>query len=195
VNDPSAITLKLHPIDVALSALSEIAADLLAGDRPSRFAEIQRITSVALQVQRLRTPSDVHGALEALDNVPQIYGNNMNFVHGAVMPARPFNDVADINRELIMAAQSFFDQQQGGKTVSELSELMALRSRIRKGGEGEVPEAIQARIDHLLKKMGESSRDNEPRNDSVVPAEPVRRHPLDEQGAGDASRMGEPLAQ
>lgn len=185
MNDLSAITLKPHPIDVALAALSEIAADLLAGDRPSRFAEVQRVTAVALQVQRLRTATDVNGAFEALQAAAPLY-DGVNY--GAVMQ-RP-----DLNRELVMAVQTFFDQQQGGKTASELSDLMALRSRIRKD-EGEVPEAVQARIDHLLKKMGESSRENEPRHDPVVPAESVRRHLPDEQGRGDAPRMGEPLAE
>ena len=54
------VPAKPHPVDVALAAISEVAAELLASGRPSRFVELSRVATVALQVQRIR-PAAVAG--------------------------------------------------------------------------------------------------------------------------------------
>jgi hypothetical protein len=190
-----------HPIDVALAALSQFTMDLLASGRVSRFAELQRVGNVAMQVQQLRPVAGV-------DDV-QPFDDGQNIMAGQPIMMRRhaamgFNDGADLNREVIMLAQKFFEEYT--KTLSkketksdsrmsevmELSDLVGLRSRLRENKE-EIPDAINTRIDHLVQRIGEPPHEPEP--DTVVFANDVRRRPPDGAGEPYGGRVGEPLAE
>lgn len=96
---PPTAPAKPHPIDVALAALGEFAAELLTSNRHSRFAELQSVSVVALHVQRLRPAEgvdDVH--LPDEDDVrfgdiggPMMMANPAPRRHGAIR----WNDGAD----------------------------------------------------------------------------------------------------
>lgn len=191
--------LKPHPIDIALAALSEVAADLLASGKPSRFAELQNVTTIAMTIQQLRPMTGVDNA--------DIMGDG---VFGAPLCQpihhRPYNDGADLNREIIMLAQSFLAQYAEAEKkkaerpdpdvrlneVGELAELFNLRLKLALADQP-VPSEITTRIDHLLKRIGEPPHEPEP--DPVVSALDVRGHPPDGAGDPDGGRVGEPLAE
>jgi hypothetical protein len=212
---------KPHPIDVALAALSEYAAEVLAGDRPSRFAELQVLTHVAQAVQRLKPPEAAGVADMGLGDGEDGFAVNAGFdfnVEAPVMRRRPvaarghrWNDAADINTQMMMLAQRFLQQYVDAEKakaskpdpdvrlneVRELSELFLLRLNIATSGGEALPE-INSRIDHLLKRIGEPPHEParpEPEPDPVVSPHPVRRHQADGAGEPDGGRVGEPLAE
>jgi hypothetical protein len=199
------LTTKPHPLDAALAALSEAAAELLAGDRPSRFGELQTLARIASAIQRLRPGIGVDDVLQEQEEEDAPWVGRFGPVIGRHRVV-PFNDGVDLNREIIMVAQKFFDkyietEQLKAKrpsfesrldVVTELSELMALRLRLMNENQP-VHESIHARIDHLLKRIGEST--HEPERDPVVCPEPLRGYPADGARAPDGDRVGEPLAE
>jgi hypothetical protein len=195
---PVAPPPKPHPIDLALAALSQLAAELLTGNRPSRFAELHTVSQIAVHIQRLR-PDPSLGDMGLGVDAP-MHAPNPGYV---IQPGRrmaAFNDGVDLNREIVMLGQSFlekFMELEKAKTkpadsrlreVTELSELIDLRTRIDKTS-ASIPSAIQSRIDHLLTRIGaphEPAAPDEPASDPVVHPEPVRGHPPD--GAGEPDR-------
>jgi hypothetical protein len=170
---------KPQPVDVALAALSEMAAELLASGRPSRFVELRNVIAIVQNVQRLRSVAGVDDG---------------------------WNDGADLSREIVMLGQNFltqFAEVEKRKAdrpdpdvrlaeVSELAELYMLRLKLA-GADQEVPAEISYRIDHLLKKIGEPTHEPEP--GPVVSSLPVRGHPPDGPGEPDRGGVGEPLAE
>jgi len=201
---PPAPDAKPHPIDVALEALSQFTTDLLASGRVSRFAELQRVGNVAMQVQQLRPAAGVDDVQPLDDGANIVVGGPLYHHRMHRGQAFGFNDGADLNREIIMLAQKFFEEYT--KTLSkketksdsrmsevmELSDLVGLRSRLRENEE-EIPDAINTRIDHLVKRIGEPT--HEPGPDTVVSSNDVRRRPPDGPGQPDGGRVGEPLAE
>jgi len=191
---------KPHPVDVALAALSELAADLLASGKPSRFAELQNVTTIAMTIQQLRPMTGVDDADIVRDGV---FGAPLG---QPIHHRRPYNDGADLNREIIMLAQSFLAQYAEAEKkkaerpdpdvrlneVGELAELFNLRLKLALADQP-VPGEITTRIDHLLKRIGEPPHEPEP--DPVVSALDVRGHPPDGAGDPDGGRVGEPLAE
>lgn len=206
-----AIVPVIHPIDRALGALDEALALLITSGKPSRFAEILRLTNLAHQLQCLRPAGGVD---DVMDDDVGIYGMNggINPAVGGVAVGVPrrFNDAVDLNREIIMVAQNFLksyletEKLKATKPapdvrlaeVGELMELTELRLRLMKEDQP-VPQQIHARIDHLLHRIGEPAHapePPEPRPDPAVHAEPVRGHPPDGAGQLDGDRVGEPVA-
>lgn len=193
-----------HPIDRALLALDEAVALLIASGKPSRFAEVYSLTTLAHQLQLLRPAAGVDDVELEGDEDGDI---GMGMAPPVMLPNRigrrrrigGFNDGADLNREMIMMAQGFLKTYQDIEKakasrptpdvrineVTELAELMQLRLQLMRDGEV-VPTEINTRINHLLKKIGEPSHDqhqDQPQRDSVLSAEPLRGHPPD--GAGE----------
>jgi hypothetical protein len=198
---------KPHPVDIALSALSEVATELLASGKASRFAELQSVTTIALQIQRLRPMAGVDEAI--IDDGDE----NVGYRNGVmrrnpirVQQGMQFNDGADLNREIIMLAQNFLAQYAEAEKkkaskpdpdvrlneVTELAELFMLRLKLA-GADESVPIEINARINQLLKRIGEPP--HELQSDPVVSSLDVRGHPLDGAGEQDGCRVGEPLAE
>lgn len=202
-----ALTLAEHPIDRALTALSEAVALSLAGRSPSRFAEASRLTTLAHQLQGLRPAAGVADVgLDDDDHEGNAGGPNI-MMPNPLPRAYRFNDGADLQREVLMIAQGFLKQYADiekakaakPQTDSRLTEVMELTSlvelRIKIETEQDtksVPEQIQRRIDHLLQRIGEPTHESEP--SAVVPAEPIRGCPPDGAGGQDGDRVGEPLA-
>jgi hypothetical protein len=203
---------KEHPIDRALAALSDAAIDLLATKKPSRFAEVQSLAGLAMQVHTLRPMSGVDDALGADGYDPFVPAIHpvAGYAHGyphRVHHVPAFNDLADINRQLLMLAQNFVQQHADDATkrarrpdaelrlteAGELAELILLRVKLLAAGE-DVPKEVASRIEILLAHTGEAPHASTPEN-AVVPAEPLRRHPLDGPGERDGGRMGEALAE
>jgi hypothetical protein len=201
---PPAAPAKPNPIDAALAALGEVAAELIASGRPGRFAELQRLSAVAQQVQLLRPPESLRVEDMGLD--PEVDGA----LHGApIMMGNPmairggrWNDAADINTQMIMIAQEFLKKYADAElakkaadsrmsAVAELETLMGLRRSLAENKE-QVPEEINARVGHLLKKIGEPPHEPGP-YPAVSPLD-VRRHPPDGAGPDDGGRVGEPVA-
>ena len=201
---------KPHPVDVALAALSEVAAELLAGSRPSRFAELGTVVAVAQTVQQLR-PAGLAG-VEDMGLHP--YEENIVINGGPVMMANPrrrgvriggFHDAADLNTQLLMMAQSFLEKYadieklkaQPTKSrldeVTELAELFGLRMKLALDSPDPVPEEITTRINHLLKRIGEPPHEPEP--DTDLSSDDVRRRPPDGPGRPDGGGLGEPVAE
>ena len=212
-----------HPIDRALAALDDAVTLLVASGKPTRFAEIARLTTLAQQLQLLRPAGGVDDVGGVGDD-----GNGMGYDGGIAMmnganlgglvaaPPRRFNDTADLSREMLMLAQSFLksyaetekvkaDAQAARNqlpidvridVVAELTELMILRNKLALDGVEPVPEEITRRITHLLQRIGEPPHDQpEPQQDPVVHPEPLRGHPPDGAGGLDGDRVGEPLAE
>jgi hypothetical protein len=186
---------KPQPVDVALAALSEMAAELLASGRPSRFVELRNVIAIAQNVQRLRSVAGV-------DDV-EFDGGEDNMLHVPVRArhGRGWNDGADLSREIVMLWQNFltqFAEVEKRKAdrpdpdvrlaeVSELAELYMLRLKLA-GADQEVPAEISYRIDHLLKKIGEPTHEPEPGPVVYGPGEPDRGgvgEPLAERAGGD----------
>lgn len=200
--------LKPHPIDIALAALSEVATDLLASGKPSRFAELQNVTTIAMTIQQLRPMIGVDDADIMGDGVFGAPLGQPIIVNRRARP--PYNDGADLNREIIMLAQNFLatymeaEKKKAAEKasrpepdvrldeVTEMAELFTLRLKLA-GADQEVPREINVRIDHLLKRIGEPPHEPEP--DPVVSALDVRGHPPDGAGDPDGGRVGEPLAE
>lgn len=213
---------KPHPIDVALAALSEYAAEVLAGSRPNRFAELQTIMHVSMAVQRIKPPEMAGVADMGMGEFGEDgFGvGGINFGVGApVMPMRVqrghiprWNDAADINTQMLMMAQKFLTEYMAIEKVkvskpdpdvrlnevTELSELFMLRLKLAASDSvAEVPPEINSRIDHLLKRIGEPPHEpapSEPGPDTVLPADPLRGHQADGAGQPDGGRVGEPVA-
>ena len=141
---------------------------MLASGKHSRFAEVQTISATALYVQQLRPAAgvaDIHLPVEDDGGViggPVMFRNPIGVRHGR------WNDGADLNTQLLMMAQTFLDKyadieklkakptgSRMGEVV-ELSELMGLRSQLRENKE-DVPDAINDRIDHLVKQSESQS--------------------------------------
>ena len=114
---------KPHPVDVALAALSEMSVELLASGKLSRFAELQSVTQIAMQIQRLRPMAGVEDAMGVDDENGVVYGGGIigriqhpiAAIRGHNVPR--FNDGADLNREIIMLAQSFLTTAQSFLTT------------------------------------------------------------------------------
>ena len=217
MNTPPELPLaKPHPVDIALTALGEVAAELLASGKPSRFAELQNVTAIAMQIQRLRPmagigdvfgENDEDGAGGVGFGVVQqpngVWHGQRRHLHH---PVAPFNDGADLNREIIMLAQNFLTQYAEAEKkkaskpdpdvrlneVTELAELYMLRLKLA-GADHDVPNEINTRIDQLLKRIGEPP--HEPESSALVSAFSVRGHPPDGAGEPDGGRVGEPLAE
>jgi hypothetical protein len=210
MNTPPELPLaKPHPVDIALTALGEVAAELLASGKPSRFAELQNVTAIAMQIQRLRPIAgigDVFG-----ENGEDGEGGHFRVVHNPIgvwqgHRAPRFNDGADLYREIIMLAQNFLTQYAEAEKkkaskpdpdvrlneVTELAELYMLRLKLA-GADHDVPNEINTRIDQLLKRIGEPP--HEPESSALVSAFSVRGHPPDGAGEPDGGRVGEPLAE
>jgi hypothetical protein len=115
------------------------------------------------------------------------------------MPLRRFNDAADINTQLIMILQEGLKEWSASQkakasredldirleTVSELGKLFEMRAKLTLA-DSEVPAEIQSRIETLLKRIGAPAHERIiPRSDSVVPADPLRGHPVDGAGQPD----------
>ena len=201
---------KPHPIDVALAALGQFATELLASGKPSRFAEMQMVASIAQHIQRLRPAAGVDdvdlndAAFDGYDALGVMMPNPVRRRQGGIRMAPAFNDTADLNTQILMMAQSFLEKYadieklkaKPGPSrmteVMELSELMGLRSRLREEKE-DVPDELNVRIDHLVKRIGEPV--HEPASDPLVSSDDVRRHPPDFAEQPDRGRVGEPLAQ
>ena len=211
---PAALAPVMHPIDRALGALDEAVALLVTSGKRTRFAEILALSNLASQLQFLRPAAGVDDVPDAYNDGFGVGGVNvgMNMMNGAVMPMRParFNDAVDLNREMIMVAQSFLksyletEKIKASKPapdvrlneVGELAELMELRMKLAQDGQ-DVPAEIGTRIEQLLRRIGEPPHEHhepEPRPDPVVPAEPLRGHPPDGAGQLDGDRVGEPVA-
>lgn len=210
-----------HPIDRALIALDDAVTLLVASGKPTRFAEIARLTTLAQQLQLLRPAAGVDDAVGD-DGNGMGHGGGIVMMNGANLgglvaaPPRRFNDTADLSREMLMLAQSFLksyaetekvkaDAQAARNqlpidvridVVAELTELMILRNKLVLDNAAPVPEEITRRITHLLQRIGEPPHDQpEPQQDPVVHPEPLRGHPPDGAGGLDGDRVGEPLAE
>jgi len=200
---PAPLTLREHPIDRALAALGEAAIMVIATGKPSRFAEVHMLTSIAHQLQQLRPAAGVDDVglggddedNEMMDNGPPMMLPRI----GRRRRMGGFNDGADLNREIIMMAQGFLKSYQEAEKlkasrpapdvridqVTELADLMTLRMQLMREGV-DLPIEINARINTLLQRIGEPSHDqhqDQSQRDSVVSAEPLRGHPPD--GAGE----------
>lgn len=213
---------KPHPIDVALAALSEYAAEVLTGDRPNRFAELQTIMQVSMAVQRLKPPeiagvADM-GMGEFGDDGFGVGGVNFGapvMAHNPIHVRRGhiprWNDGADMQTQMMMMAQNFLkeytaiEKAKASKPdpdvrlneVSELAELFMLRLKLA-GADQEVPPEINYRVNALLKRIGEPPHEpapSEPGPDTVLPADPLRGHQADGAGQPDGGRVGEPVAE
>lgn len=200
-----------HPIDRALAAIGDAISLALASDKPSKFAEIGRLTNIAHKLGALRPARGVDGVHADAGAPYDEYGDNGAVMGGPnLLPVRPYNEGADINRQMIMLAQGFlreYAEIEKAKLnkppiaegrlleVTELSELFELRIKLSAEKQA-VPEQIGARIDYLLKRIGEPPHEPEPRpgSDSLVPAQPLRGHPPDGAGQPDGDRVGEPVA-
>jgi hypothetical protein len=161
---PAPVPAKPDPVDVALVALSEVATELLAGDRPSRFAELRQVMGVAMQVQRLRSAATV--SVEDMGMVDDDEG--MGVIRHHRNPR--WNDAADLNTQVIMLAQKFLEQYAEAEKkkasrpdpdvrlneVTELAELFELRLKLALA-DHPVPDEITYRINQLLKRIGESA--------------------------------------
>ena len=208
MSDETAVApAKVHPIDVALAALSEAAVEILLSDKPSRFAEAQRIMSVATHVQQLRPASRVADLLDEEDHamafgglaapVPPFHHQNMA-MPGARRGGVRWNDTADLTTQLIMVLQQALEAQKP-KTpdvesrlavVKEMAALFELRLKLALVNEA-VPQELTTRIDYLLKKTGAPPHEPEPsREHPLVPADPLRGHPPDGAGEEDGDSNG-----
>jgi hypothetical protein len=207
---------KLHPIDIALAALTEFAAETLVSGRPSRFAELQRVITIAAHVQALRVPTSVEDADNKMFEGGNVGGMIGGFGDGLPMPEPPmhryvhrgvrFNDGADLNREIIMVAQQYLAHTLDAEkkktvpdnrldAVAELAKLIELRAKLVLADQ-DVPPEIGYRIDTLLKRIGEPSHAPEPDpGPAPVPADDLRRREADGAGQPDGGRVGEPLAE
>jgi len=178
---------KPHPVDIALAALSELAAGLIASGKPSRFAELQNVTGIAMTIQRLRPMGGVEDVFDDLAPGAAMGGGFIGQAIGHQRGVR-FNDGADLNREIIMLAQNFLatyaeaEKKKAAEKasrpepdvrldeVTELSELFMLRLKLA-GADQEVPREINVRIDHLLKRIGEPPpREEERTGEPMSPA-------------------------
>lgn len=200
---------KPGPIDVAVSALSEAAAELLASARPSRFAEIQSIAVIAMQLQRMRPGIGVDdlGDYEPGDGMQAMPARH----HRRGVPVG-FNDGADLNREILMLAQTFLAQYAEAEKkradrpdpdvrlneVGELAELYGLRLKLALADQ-DVPVEINARILYLLQRVGAPAPNggppHEPAPDSLVFAHDVRGREADGPGERDRGGVGGALAE
>jgi hypothetical protein len=197
---------KPHPIDAAIAALSDHVTSLLASASPNRFGEIQIVTKLALQLQRLRPGADVD-AMGMFDDDDEDGPFVRRIRHGALR--RPFNDAADISTQTMMLAQNFLDKYAEIEKlkatkpdldirlgyVSELAELFSLRWQMKEKSES-VPSEIEERVTALLKRIGEPSHEpNQHGSDPALPAEPVRGRETDGAGQPDGGGVGEPVAE
>ena len=145
-----------HPIDRALTALDEATMLLVVSGKPTRFAEIQRLSSLAHQLAGLRPAAGVDDVGGMGDEYGGNFYNGVGNI-GAVLPMAPrrgFNDGVDLNREIVMMAQNFLktyaetERLKATKAtpdvrldaVVELSELMALRAKLVLDTNDPVPE-------------------------------------------------------
>lgn len=195
-----------HPIDAALAALSEAVSDLLVSDRSSRFGEINSLTTIAMHLQRLRPGVGVDDVDPREDEFGDIVAHRPVMMQRRRNPAPAFNDGADLNREIIMLAQTFLAQYVEAEKkkadkpdpdvrldeVTELAELFGLRLKLAVADQ-DIPPEINARIAHLLTRIGEPP--HEPAPDPVVFAEHVRRREADGPGEPDGGGVGEALAE
>jgi hypothetical protein len=196
----------MHPIDRALSALDEAVALLVTSGKPSRFAEIRTLSSLAAKLARLRPAAGV-------DDVPFDEEGDGEFEPNRIGRFRP-NDAVDLNREIIMIAQQMvkvYADTQKPKPVEfesrinatmELADLMRLRVQLVKE-EQAVPDEVNVRIDQLLQRIGAPIHEPEHADhvepaaatDPSISAVDVRRCSPDGAGGLDGDRVGEPLAQ
>jgi len=184
-----------HPIDVALAALSELAAEILAGNKPSRFVELQSVTSVAMQVQHLRPMvgvDDFHAQGVAMGGPVQMGGMVLPRMGGF-----GGGDLGDINREMIMLIQGFLEAETSkrkdasrSREAGELATLTELRLQLKDAGDS-VPDEITRRIEHLLKRIGEPHVEPDPALHPVA----LRRREADSAERPDGDRVGEAVAQ
>jgi hypothetical protein len=182
VGEPS----KLSPIESAIAALSAAMAELLAGDKPSRFREVQGLARTAAQLQQgLASSVDAidyyhnHGEVDVGPINVQPWGN------------RPFNDAVDLNREILMTAQKFLQNYLEVERVKAVKPIASLESRLLEAEElgrlielrlrfgSECPDQIDRRVDYLLNRIGELPHEPEPESGALVHSEPVRGHQAD----------------
>jgi hypothetical protein len=198
-----------HPIDRALAALGDAISLALASDKPSKFAEIGRLTSIANKLGALRPARGVDD-VQHVEEYEADGGGVMMANPGPMPLGRRFNDGADLNREMIMLAQGFLreyadiEKMKASRPVadgrllevSELSELYELRAKLALQNQ-QVPPQIDARIEALLKRIGETPNGSESpgsQSSAILPAEPLRGHPPDGAGQPDGDRVGELVA-
>jgi hypothetical protein len=199
-----AAPVRPHPVDVALAAISQMAGDLLGSDKPNRFGEIRSITSIAMQLQRMRPDVGVSeiGDHEDYNDAPVMMRRGQ--VHGG-----GFNDAADVSREILMMAQTFITQYAEAEKrkadkpdpdvrlneVGELAELYMLRLKLA-GADQDIPPEINYRISHLLKRIGEPSHEpDRPQWDPALSPEHVRGCQVDGSGGPDRGGVGADLAE
>jgi hypothetical protein len=199
---PDSLTVREHPIDRALAALSEATVLALASSKPSRFVEAGTLTTLAHQLQQLRPASGIADLGMDDDDGDIGMGPPMMMPRIGRRRGGNFHDVGDLNREMIMMAQGFLKTYQDIEKakanrpvpdvrldqVTELAELMQLRMQLMREG-ADLPPEINTRIDHLLQRIGEPPHEQHPQAESgpgpVVSAEPLRGHPPDGAGQQD----------
>ena len=72
-----------HPIDRALTALDDAVTLLVVSGKPTRFAEIARLTTLAQQLQLLRPAAGVDDVGGVGDDGGMGYGGGIAMMNGA----------------------------------------------------------------------------------------------------------------
>jgi hypothetical protein len=191
-------------LDAILEIITEAIRDRLASPDRTRFIDAMKLCNQAQTLLRLtgKRVKDFPGAGAA--GVGLIQGAiggyadllqpddggegpaNMGMVQGAAFGG--LHDQAGIMREIVMMMGPHFEQmtrqaeaREGASLADQLNSLLTARDEMLASGtpdDHRRAHSLDKQIDQLVQRL-------EAKHDNVVPADPVRGHPTEDQGTED----------